>query len=596
MNNQKGYHSSWIIVVSITVFSGLLLIIVALLPFETQKIWIDSLATDGEVESYTHSIYRTTRFFAAVLAAIAILGSALLLIFRDRTRNIIGSIAGFLRQNIFELKNISAKLRPGKKDLVPLAILAIIIGFAVFFRYVYLWRPMGHDETYTFMEFASRGLRTVITDYHLPNNHVFHTILVNLAYILFGDSPPVIRLPAFLAGLMIIPATYLVARIFSNFRIALVSASIVAALQVLIDYATTARGYTIITLLGLLILALGSYVKDNKNYFGWFIIVLFSSLGLYTTPTMLYPIAMVFTWLLLSKVIGDVDSRYGRSFFGYLIVSLVAVVILSGIFYSPIIASSGLESIIGNSVVEALSWGDFTQSIPVRVRNTWAEWNRDLPNWVSVVSMIGLGASFIVPKHAQRQRILLTLAGIIGIGALLLIQRVAPWPRIWIFLLPLFVIWISTGIIGIIELLLAKIPRGDTILVVMVGIMIAVPLIFGFMRSYFQYEQKLPSNGAVEQMAIYLQGELNPKDVVVVTSPDSIVLRYYLRRLGIPDEVTNLKKGKSFTRAVVVVNKAYGQDLPYVLDRRSFLDDVDLQSAQEIHSTILFTIYQLYGE
>jgi uncharacterized membrane protein len=596
MNNQKGYHSSWIIVVSITVFSGLLLIIVALLPFETQKIWIDSLATDGEVESYTHSIYRTTRFFAAVLAAIAILGSALLLIFRDRTRNIIGSIAGFLRQNIFELKNISAKLRPGKKDLVPLAILAIIIGFAVFFRYVYLWRPMGHDETYTFMEFASRGLRTVITDYHLPNNHVFHTILVNLAYILFGDSPPVIRLPAFLAGLMIIPATYLVARIFSNFRIALVSASIVAALQVLIDYATTARGYTIITLLGLLILALGSYVKDNKNYFGWFIIVLFSSLGLYTTPTMLYPIAMVFTWLLLSKVIGDVDSRYGRSFFGYLIVSLVAVVILSGIFYSPIIASSGLESIIGNSVVEALSWGDFTQSIPVRVRNTWAEWNRDLPNWVSVVSMIGLGASFIVPKHAQRQRILLTLAGIIGIGALLLIQRVAPWPRIWIFLLPLFVIWISTGIIGIIELLLAKIPRGDTILVVMVGIMIAVPLIFGFMRSYFQYEQKLPSNGAVEQMAIYLQGELNPKDVVVVTSPDSIVLRYYLRRLGIPDEVTNLKKGKSFTRAVVVVNKAYGQDLPYVLDRRSFLDDVDLQSAQEIHSTKRFTLYQLYGE
>lgn len=597
--NRKHYFS-WIILVSIAFLGGLFFTISFLLPYESQKIWLDGFAADGDVESFTQSVYSSLRIAAGSLAIISITSVALLIVFKDKARVLIGSISNyfdkFVRRFVIDIKGLVSWIIPQKADLISLTILGIIVAFGVFYRYAYLWRPMGHDEAYTFMAFASRGLRTVITDYHLPNNHVFHSILVNLAYELFGDSPAVIRLPAFLAGILIIPATYIVARIFAGINIALVSSSIIAALPVLIDYSTTARGYTTITLLALLMLAIGAYVKDNKNLLGWFLIVLFSSLGLYTNPTMIYPVGMVFTWLFFSKFIGDIDQDYGKGYVVYLLVSFTSIFIISGLFYSPIIASSGLQSIFGNDVVEALNWQDFSQSVPVRVRNTWAEWNRDLPSWVSAISLFGLGASFFVPKQGKRQRTLLSLAGVLWIGTALLVQRVAPWPRIWLFLMPLFVIWITAGIIGLFELIFRQAPRGEFLLRALVVIMISGPLILGLVRNYPQFDQKLHSKGAVEEVADFLHEEIQAKDVVVVTSPDTVVLKYYLRRLGLSKDLTELSKGKSFNRAIVVVNQAYEQNLEYVLDRRSFLDDVDLNSAEEIYSSKRFTLYQLSGD
>jgi 4-amino-4-deoxy-L-arabinose transferase-like glycosyltransferase len=496
------------------------------------------------------------------------------------------------RQEIGELiKAIS----PERADLIPLLVLFGITLLGIFFRYAYLWKPMGHDETYTFMAFASRGLRIAITDYHLPNNHVFHTILVNLFYELFGGSPAVIRMPALIAGVLIIPATYLIGKIFYNSKIGLVGASIVASLPVLIDYSTIARGYSIMTLFALLIIALAAYLKDRPNLIVWGIFVLFASLGMYTNPAMIYSIGMAFAWLLLSRLINDVNQEYSAKFYLYLLVSAAAILVLSGIYYSPIIYSSGLRSIIGNDVTEALAWSEFTQSVLPRIRNTWAEWNRALPSIVSYIAMIGLVASFFVPKLPKNRRVPLILAGAIWIGTALLIQRVAPWPRIWIFLLPFFVVLISAGIIGLLETILRKIPRSEYLMGTLVGIFVALPLILGMIRNYPQFDQKLHSKGVVEAVAEFLEQDLGSNDVVVVTSPDTIVLKYYLSRLGIPKEATELSKEKDFQRAVVVVNRGYGQTLNYVLERRSFQDDVDLETAEEIYKSNRFTLYQLRG-
>ncbi len=498
-----------------------------------------------------------------------------------------------LRRN--EVRDILRAIAPSKDDLVPLLVLFGIFVLGAFFRYAFLWRPMGHDETYTFMAFASRGLRVVITDYHLPNNHVFHTILVNLAYRLFGDSPAVIRLPAFIAGILVVPATYLVGRIFYGSSIGLVAASIVASLPVLIDYSTTARGYPIITLFALLIIALAAYVKDNRNLVAWGGLVLIASLGMYTNPTAIYAIGMAYMWLLLSKMAGDINQDYKRSYYLYLMVSAVAILILSFFFYSPIIYRSGLNSIIGNDVIEALSWSEFSQSVVPRIRNTWAEWNRDVPGVISLLALIGLVASFFIPKLPRNRRVPLILAGFIWIGFAVLVQRVAPWPRIWVFLLPFFVVWITAGIIGLFDLIFSKFTQREKLLSILTGLLIATPLFLGLMRTYPQYDQKLHVRGAVEEVAEFLSQDLGKNDVVVVTSPDTIVLKYYLTRMGVAKEATELAKGKVFDRAIVVVNKGYGQTVDYVLERRSFLDDVDLESIKEIYRSDRFTLYQLEG-
>jgi hypothetical protein len=187
----------------------------------------------------------------------------------------------------------------------------------------------------------------------------------------------------------------------------------------------------------------------------------------------------------------------------------------------------------------------------------------------------------------------LILAGILWIGTALVVQRVAPWPRIWLFLLPFFVIWISAGIIGLFELVFNKIPHGDSIMVGLIGILIALPLITGLIRNYPQFDQKLHSQGEVEEVAEFLGDYLQPDDVIVVTSPDTVVLKYYLRRNGLAKEFTELKKGKSFEQAIVVVNQALGQTLEYVLERRKFLDDVNITSVDEIYRSNRFVLYQL---
>jgi hypothetical protein len=81
--------------------------------------------------------------------------------------------------------------------------------------------------------------------------------------------------------------------------------------------------------------------------------------------------------------------------------------------------------------------------------------------------------------------------------------------------------------------------------------------------------------------------------VVVVTNPNTITLKYYLRRQGLASEVTELNKSKAFQRAIVVVNRGLGQNLEYVLERRSFLDNVIPESAKLIYQSGQFQIFTL---
>lgn len=579
------------------ILGAVLYSLVAAAPYSSQKNWVDSLASDGNFESFTGNIYNVIRIISLPLAILSIGVLIVILVFRTRSMDRIGQLfswlKGFFAHRWQEIGQIVRALVPSKQEIIPLAVLLVIIIFGIFFRYAYLWRPMGHDETYTFMAFASRGLRVVITDYHLPNNHIFHTILVNLFSQMLGDSPAVIRLPAFIAGILIIPATYLIGKIFYDWKIGLVAASVIAALPVLVDYSTTARGYTIITLFALMIVAISAYVKDNQNLVAWFILIGFSGLGLYTNPTMIYPIGMAFTWLILSSMIKDIIPGYGKRFYLYLLLSGVGIALFTGFLYLPIIYTSGLQSVVGNEVVEALNWSDFTQSLLPRIRNTWQEWNRSVHPIFSSIALIGLVASFFVPRLPRNRRVPLILAGFIWIAAALLVQRVAPWPRIWLFLLPFFIIWITAGIIGLINLLIAKLPKSELLIHLIWGILIVMLLLAGIVRTYPQYSEKIFSKGEVEQVADFLQDYLQDGDVVVVTSPDTVVLKYYLMRNNIDKEFTELTKEKEVARSIVVVNQATGQTLEYVLDRRSFLDDIELASAEEIYQSRRFILYQL---
>src|SRR5215203_4846783 len=126
---------------------------------------------------------------------------------------------------------------------------AVLLAGALLIRLLYMRQPIRHDEAYTYLYFASQPLGSALSDYTVPNNHLFHTLLVKAVTSVLGGSLPAIRLPAFVAGLLVVPAVYLLTRRSSGDRAAALIAMAAAAVwPELVHYSTNARGYSFIAL------------------------------------------------------------------------------------------------------------------------------------------------------------------------------------------------------------------------------------------------------------------------------------------------------------------------------------------------------------
>ena len=119
---------------------------------------------------------------------------------------------------------------------------------------------MRYDESVTFVHYASRPWYIALTNYTAPNNHVFHSLLVHASTWIFGGAPWAIRLPALIAGILLVPASYVAARALVREARGALAASLVAGSSMLVEYSTNARGYTILALVFVLLLALATHL------------------------------------------------------------------------------------------------------------------------------------------------------------------------------------------------------------------------------------------------------------------------------------------------------------------------------------------------
>lgn len=129
--------------------------------------------------------------------------------------------------------------------------IACVIGLAL--RLPGIGRSLGHDEIYTWVIFASRPLLDIVTSYHLPNNHILHTIALRFSTALFGTSEIAIRLPALIAGVVSFPLLFdLARRMTGSLSVALGATSLLVLTSLHISFSGQARGYTMLVLLCLL--------------------------------------------------------------------------------------------------------------------------------------------------------------------------------------------------------------------------------------------------------------------------------------------------------------------------------------------------------
>jgi len=450
---------------------------------------------------------------------------------------------------------------------------------------------MQHDESYTFVTFASAPLSEGLSDYNLPNNHVFHTLLVHISYVLFGDSPAAVRLPALLAGILIVPAAYGLARRLYNRQSAILVAALAAAAPVLISYSTNARGYTILAVLTLLTWSLGTYVRQQANSAAWLLLGVLGALGFYTVPVFLYPYGILFTWLFLSFLIGNIGPAYQSRwhFLGWLVAAGVVTVFLTILFYLPVFSVSGLHAVFGNSFVESLSFNDFRQTFPGRMVETWQEWTQGVSPLLTGSLAIGLVLSLVFHRRISAVRVPTQLAAVVWLAPVLLIQRPNPWPKIWLALLPVALIWCAAGWIA--PWLVFR-PSSSRLANWAAGLSVAIVLAAGALYC-LTAGPIAAQTGPVEQSVQYLRDHLVAGDVVVVSPPDDAPIWYYWRYYRLP-EIYIQPKNQRFLRAYVLINNPFNQTVEQVIrDRGPDIGFVRLDTARLVQSFGADDLYEV---
>ncbi len=569
---KKTNRVLWLVLVAAAIVAGAVGLFF-FLPFNQLKPLVDALSRDGHLDSFTQGRYQSLAGFLPWLGLLLVLGALLAIVFHRKT---LAWLARLLDFTLFQLKNtwmdtrlLWREVRSWRPAIPALFALSGITLVAVFVRLAFVNRAFGHDEAYTFEAFAVRPFFKIITDYSLPNNHVLHTIFVRVSYLLFGDSPLAVRLPALAAGVLMAPAAYLLAKQTYDRRVAFLSAGLVAVAPVLINYSTNARGYTMLALFTLVTFSLGVYVRQNKNRFAWLLLAVLSALGFYTLPVMLYPYGILMVWLFLSALVGDRGQAYPSfwSMLRYILVSGITTVILTVLFYLPIFIFSGVASVTSNSFVSPLSWVDFRQTLPVRLLETWQSFLQDVPQSIGLILAAGVILSLVFHRQISRQRVPLQAAAILWITVTLLVQRPNTWAKVWLYLFAPLMIWGSAGLLALFKMLpvwLGKIHLGSILAGAATVAILAAGIIYGVNNIPRQNEIH-----DIEWAAVFLSSRLQPSDRIAMDYPMDVTFWYYARRHGISQDYFFDVPGRPYDHVYVIVNPNFEQTVYTVLETRA---------------------------
>lgn len=450
--------------------------------------------------------------------------------------------------------------------------------------------PIAYDEAYTFIHFASREFKKILADYSAPNNHILHTLLVRISYDLFGARPWVVRVPALVAGTLCIPAAYFAARQIFNPYQSLAGAALVGLTPWFISYSANGRGYTLIILFSLLLFNLGALLIREQNWMPLAAYAIIAALGFYTIPIFLYPMAGVSLWVLanvLSKPEAWRDKwRKARTF----IAACVAAGLLTLVLYSPVLVfGTGLDSIVSNEFVESRDGIMFVENLSPRMTRTWESWMQGISRPVERLLLGGFILSLLFPGKALKQRLSLPICLVLAIAVLLLVQRVAPLARVWMYLEAFYMILAGAGLAWLMEVVLNRIFVNPQHTARLISVVVLLAAVFVFMDNFLETQtgaaladrDQLPEQYAAE----YLASHLGPEDVILSLAPVDIQTAYYLHINGVTYDVFYQRDHPvEISNAVVVLRTNSRYKTPEsVLDFYKVTSGFDLNSARLLY-------------
>jgi hypothetical protein len=251
------------------------------------------------------------------------------------------------------------------------------------------------------------------------------------------------------------------------------------------------------------------------------------ALGFYVIPTMLYAFAALLVWVVWS-------GGFQRPARWLALVGLVLVTgALSLLLYLPPLLVSGLNNLLGNRFVVPLDWPSFGSELPHSLATTWALWARDLPLPIVALLVGGFGLALVLhPRLSRVPGPPLVVAAIVACLPMLVAQRVVPFERVWLFLLPVVLLTASAGLVWLLSLAASK-YLDEVVSALALASMLGLGFLVVQSGSVLRSDEtgRFPDAQAVTSL---LAGRLGPDASVVTSIPASLPqLQYDFRRDGL---------------------------------------------------------------
>lgn len=427
---------------------------------------------------------------------------------------------------------------PGWESQHGLVLLGLLTLIGAVLRIFLINQPIQYDEAYTFIHYASQSPAAILANYSAPNNHIFHTVLVALTYQVLGASPWILRIPALSAGILMIPAAYLAARRFYSEYQSLAVAAALSITPLLIEYSANGRGYTLLTLFALLLTNFAGILIKKQSTISLIAFGITAALGFYTIPIFLYPMAGISLWLAVSYL---VESSPWRDRLHKLLVFLITCVLAGGLtllLYSPVIFwGTGIASLVSNEIVESQNWHTFLENLSPRLINTGYNWMTGIAPVVRLILLGGFTISLLFYKKISNQKLPLQIFLVIGAFVFMLIQRVVPLFRVWLYLDAFYMLFAASGLAWVVELFGKKLPSARLGKIFMTVPLLLIPLLFlGYSIQGFQAVILKSRDIPEKHAAAYIQSHIHPEDTIIALPPIDIQTAYYLVISGVPFE------------------------------------------------------------
>lgn len=313
-----------------------------------------------------------------------------------------------------------------------------------------------NDEIYTLNHFTFVSFYKTLTDYHVPNNHVFFNLLNNIylkllhidsLYVVM-DTPYKLRVIPLIYSLLTVFFTYKIGLKFFNRITGLFASLILITTLPYFNFALQIRGYGISTLfLVIIVYYCFSYLK-TPNRFYLVAIFLASTLIIFTIPSNIYPIfciLLTYSIYLLISFIKNLkrEQQFKTKFILYdnyfhIIVALIIGVLVSLMLYYPIFKEVFMNDYVkrGTSFLFSNLKFYFSEIIQGMISGRWV-----------LVALCLFGFLFNLKKHNKWPSSVILMIALFMVPILLVYIRGDKAPlRVFVVSAPFFSLLLAVGI------------------------------------------------------------------------------------------------------------------------------------------------------